>query len=189
MQVRASYSRFSLEMLEKLPEHQRSRALQALPSDVVSGVRGAMPMSWVDLDWHLQLDEALLAVLGDVAYERLCVQMTVEFMQRPLIAPLTGLGRRLLHRRPHSLLERIPLAWGLVFKDAGSLDVRSLGSQAAELTLRGLPEAVAKSRGFALGVVGTLRAVTEYTDVVADVSEVEPGKRFRVAWTDVPHSR
>lgn len=189
MQVRASYTRFSLEMLEKLPEQQRRCALQKLAPDLVRGVRSALPMSWVDLSWHLQLDEALLEALGEVEYERLCARMTLEFMQRPLIAPLTGLGRRLLHHRPLSLLERVPLAWGLVFRDVGSLSVCALGdplgttAHAAELTLSGLPERVSSSRGFALGVVGTLRAVNEYTDVTADVSEVEPGKRFRVAWT------
>ncbi len=183
MQVRASYTRFSLEMLEKLPGHQRERALSKLPAALVTGVRAALPMSWVDLDWHLQLDEALLEALGAVEYERLCARMTLEFMQRPLIAPLTGLGRRLLHHRPLGLLERVPLAWGLVFKDVGSLSVRALGSNGAELSLSGLQDRVATSRGFALGVVGTLRAITEYADVAADVSEIEPGKRFRVAWT------
>ena len=183
MQVRASYTRFSLEMLEKLPDHQRARALARLPMHIVSGARSALPMSWVPLDWHLQLDEALLEALGSAEYDRVCVRMTLEFMQRPLIAPLTGLGRRLLHLRPLSLLERLPLAWSLVFRDVGTLSVRPLGAQGAELVLSGVSERATGSRGFALGVVATLRALTEYTGVSADVSEVEPGRRFRVVWT------
>lgn len=182
MYVRGSYTRFSLEMLEKLPAPQRERARGLAGVELMERVRRTTPMSRVDLFDHLRLDDVLLEVLGEPGYRELCRRMTREFIHRPLMAPLTGLGRRLVAGDPAALLARLPLAWRLVFEGCGALEVTATSSTKHTVRLRDVPRAIVASRSFALGVIGTLEELLEYVDVVGTVTEIEPGRACEIAW-------
>lgn len=170
MEVRASYTQTSIKMIDALPADEAKRVVAAVRDETWRAVRSAGPLAFIDMRLHLEVDGALHEVMGRERYEEACAQLALDLMQRPLFAPVVR--GRLLRGHPERLLERMPMAWKLIFRDVGRAEVTPT-DDGLSLALRELPILVRHDEAFLHGVVGTLRGVGEACATRIDVETDE----------------
>ena len=174
-------------MLEQLDADRRERALALVPDATLRAVREGGTLSWLEGEHHLSVDGALFEVLGAEGYEQLSRDFTLRFARRPLMSPLVQSTRRLSRGDPSFVVGRLPLAWKLIFRGFGEVEVTS-GKEVTVLTHTRIPIALRHDDSFSHGIIGSLLGVAELfghkaAKVSLNTTRRSLGEvRYNVAW-------
>jgi len=185
-QVRASWCKLVVGTVKRREGSIRRRLLDRLVV-VRRQIRPLGITAWAPADVLLDLDQALVDVLGARGARELWCDNLLEAMDSALLRPIISTSLRLYGDSPASLLRMAPRIHGLVSDGCGLLELDRATDGAVDLTLRGMPPALRERPGFRRAYVASCEASLArlglHGEVVCVEHELDAGVcRFESRW-------
>jgi hypothetical protein len=105
-----------------------------------------------------------------VRFQEWAKESFVQALKTPLLGPMFSGIVRLFNMQPTAVFKLAPLAWKAAYRNCGELDMTGNGSTDIRGALTGLPEILAKSRPYILGVAAILEGILDLTKTPGKVA-------------------
>jgi len=184
--VRASWCKLVVGTVKRRRGPIRAQLLDRLHF-VRRRIRPLGITAWAPAEVLLDLDEALVDVLGRVGARELWCDNLLEAMDSALLRPIISTSLRLYGDSPASLLRMAPRIHGLVCQGCGVLELDRVGEGEVDLTLRGMPPAIRDRAGLRRAYLAScdasLARLGLHGEVVEVDAELDAGvTRIQIRW-------
>ncbi len=136
--VRARYMKTFVSAVDRLPADQASAVRGRVDPQWLRRIELAGSLQWLPLEINAAVTDAVMIELTDAQAERFFCQMVLDNFDTPLFASLVRASIRLLGLDPTAMAKMISRVVNIMFRDNGTWSVRSVGSQHAMVSIRGL---------------------------------------------------
>lgn len=185
--IRASWLKFTMRTVRRLPGDGPERVKQAMGSELLSQIYEATALAWLPGASFIQLCESLSEALGVHGARDFWSQSLRAAIDQPLIRPLAQGGLTLFGRTPGAFVRRTPQAWALVTRKMGTMHVEPGGdTRSLRVYVQELPPSC-RSMALLLMWEGGFQGQAAFLDMTADVRTdasdlARGGAAFEVRW-------
>lgn len=181
--ARAVLTHAVIAEIERLP--QARSIFVATGEERVSRMRQHLSITWVDLDEHLALVEALYASIGPELYRQFWRRVMAETLSAPLVAGVVRMSTA--GHGPMRLLARGQLVHGALTRGTGALSLEEPAESSCAIHLRGFPSGLYSLACYADGLAGSIIGACDRANVrslvqTTIVSESRGDVRYDVSW-------
>jgi len=177
-QVRAVIVRAALKVFDGYPRPTRQRLESLLPPDLLA-MRDDFNVAWAPIEFHTAIIDASHVCLDAPAFRKFHRDITLNYLDMPLLKGLLEACIRLFGLDPRSILRWAPRAWSILFRNCGSLQHDPASSREETLMLLDdFPRQPFSSGTFPLALAAAFEAaftVTRTTGAI-DVLSVDLAK-------------
>lgn len=170
--VRASWCKLVVGTIKRREGPVRARLLDRLGL-VRRRIRPLGITAWAPAEVLLDLDRALVDVLGPRGARELWCDNLLEAMDSALLRPIISTSLRLYGDSPASLLRMAPRIHGLVSENCGALELGRVADGEVDLVLRGLPRALRERPGLRRAYLASCDASLVRLGLHGEVVEVD----------------
>ncbi len=187
--IRAVQTQNLLRLVGDLPVPVQQEYAAVADPQLVAEVTGLRTMSWVPMEHHMPLCEALYAIVGRERFVDLFRLTFVESVSKPLLQGIFGLMRKVSPNSVPMLLRNASRIYGHVTRDVGAMTYASAGAGQALLTIEGWPSHrfdfdcwIDGTHGTVLGALEGIGA-RDQAEVTVEQREAAKGTAaYRVRW-------
>ncbi len=178
--IRAALPGHLVRWIDALPEPERARLFGDVDVSIIEGIRGALPLAWVDMVAHMRLCVAVRTVVGNDRYESLWTETAVYFCARPLLQGFLKMAIRLFGVTPQAAVRFMPRAYAMGTLGLGSFSAQMLpDSDRIRAELRGFPADEHDFDNYTLGlrgtIVGAMQSLFPEAGVDIETMSLDPG--------------
>lgn len=159
--------------VEKLDSASQAAILGALPTRLVSEIRGATPVGWMAIADNVALADAIANQLGPVRARPFFREVLLLEYQSSLLKPFVEGISRALGLTPATFVKMAPRGWELVYRDCGTLQGNPLSETEAQLVIRDLPVACARNELWLEAVRSTFYTAFDLSRVSGEIEWLE----------------
>lgn len=183
--MRAIWTRQLIEAARELNDEQRAGFEGRVGATKLVYLEQTDLLSWVPIEDHLTVLDALLDVLGPAEFVALGRRAAVQTMRSPFLRKVAVVGVKLFGRA--ALLRVLPRGWRLSLRNCGQLRVvRDAKAGITDLIISDLPPQLWNSASYRLVLAATFAGTLDLGGYVGRV-QVDDGEyadeelRFRVS--------
>ncbi len=186
--MRARMLMLTLDHIDRLPTDDVKRVRGIISPSTLRTIEGASRLAWLDTSLQVELNDALLEVLGESRYHDFWAAAGLEMANSGALAGLAQGAMRLLGVSPQGLYKMLPRAAGHVGQAMGEVSVEAGDDgHSMHIVYTGLPPQLCKSPSWALSSRATLgvplRLLEREGEVEMDASRLAEGEvAFVVRW-------
>jgi len=162
-QVRAVIVRAALKVFAGYPRPIRQRLESLLPEDLLA-MRDDLNLAWAPIEFHLALIDASHECLDPAAFRKFHRDITLNYLDMPLLKGVLETCIRIFGLDPRSILRWAPRAWGILFRNCGTLEHDpSSTKEETRLQLNDFPRRPFSSGNFPLALAAAFEAAFTVT--------------------------
>ncbi|MEM7152816.1 MAG: hypothetical protein AAF799_08235 [Myxococcota bacterium] len=186
--MRSSFVRENLQNLRYLGESTERRVRESVDPEVLQGIEQSTKVTWVPLQYDIELTRAVVAVSGFDAMMAWGKEAFIRAVDKPLLSAFVKSGLRIFGGRGVAVLRIVPRGYMLVIRNAGTLGVEVEGPARVSVVGVALPRVMRDDIVYLRGVGTVFLALSEFNGVQAalDVEVVDDRVIWTVSATDPP---
>jgi hypothetical protein len=172
-----------LQTLADFAEGARIRA-SIFPA-TVERIEKASTASWLPIELDVQINEAVLAILGEGGVRDWNRRSIARAFEGPLLRPVIDASVKVFGLKPSTWLAWIPRIWPAVVRGCGEIEVGARSPTACTLVYTGVPPVVARSHAFMLGLCGACEGTIQLCHITGHAQYrrlAEDRFEFNASW-------
>lgn len=173
--MRSAFGDGLLRQVEGLEASARAAILQRIPEETLAHYRRVIPVGWTSMELHMQVSDAIRAVLGSERNVEVWHATMAALTGRPLLAGfLRHVGAR-LGVSPGTLYRQTARLWKHLCRDVGDLTAE-VGESQTSVELSAFPAREHSFPCFVEGLHGCLSGLVTALEVPVEIRvvSVEP---------------
>jgi hypothetical protein len=191
--MRGAHTRSLFAAVQRLPEGERARVLAAAGSEVVTEIERAFGLSWLSMDIHMRLSDAVRDVVGPKRNAEVWRATMAMSYERPILKSFVHGAVDLFGLTPSTLLRQGPRVYEHLTRNLGKLTFDPGPRHEATVRLRGFPASRYRFACYVEGLAGCIESTVALGHatgevVPRDVVESRGEVTYSVRWVE-PRSR
>lgn len=162
--VRAKFLQLWLHSFERFDAPAAHKLSQLLGEPKRHAVFELSMLSWVPIEFDIEIVEAVAAVLGPVRFGEFTRAYVAEIMPRPPLGALIDLGTKMIGVSPESFLRWWDKGWNAVYRGCGKVKGTATEACHGRIVYEQMPRVCVESSAFVDAVVSTAYAVYAWTN-------------------------
>ncbi len=184
--MRSAFGDGLLQQVEALEPAERTAILELIPEETVAHYRRVMPVGWTSMQLHMEVSDAIRAVVGSQRNVEVWHRTMAALTSRPLLSGfLRHVGTR-LGMSPGTMYQQTARLWQHLCRNVGDLSAEVVGSHTT-VELVEFPASEHSFPCFVEGLHGCLLGLVTPFDVSVEVRvdavDLQAGAvSYDVAW-------
>lgn len=183
---RGAAAHAALDHLEGFAAGSAAAVRARIPPASLAAIEACAPLDWVSVEHEHWITTATFQHFGADAVGFFRDLVARRLVDAPLLRPLMQQARRLFGIDPGTYLRVSPRAFGLMFRDYGTLAMVERGPHHAILELSGCHPAVFEYTGYVPSWTGAFAATLDFAmttgTVIHEIDRAAARVRYTVRW-------
>jgi len=171
--ILASFVQSTLDAVARRDAALAARVRDRLRPETRSAIESASAIAFVPIELDVELTEALFEVAGEGRACGILRENLSSSFEAPILRSFVSAALRMLGRSPERLLRWAPKVWAQLYRDAGEMRFEGAAGGTARLELARLPDCVATSRPYMVGLAAAIEASFDLMEVAGEVHLAE----------------
>lgn len=185
-QVLAAFAKTHLHIVRGSGESLAARVCDSSAPESLAAIEDCARISWVPMEHHVALNEALFAEAGSTRARELCRLAVLESFDQPFLRPLFKGAIAVLGKEFGRFAGWAPKAWMALFRHAGEMRWFLESETEGRLELSDAAACILASPAYVEGLAGGFAAMFEATGRSGEVTGTTSGAdvAFSFRWHD-----